>query len=195
MARSTSGSSFAEHGPGAGSGFGELSWHGSAFADRPGPGAHSRFRRRACRKGSPPPLGAEKSALAAEATLAINCSRRNVHSSHVGTPAQLPRQDRRVWPNWQGTPSIRMKIAKATRATLADVARLASVSLGSASRALSVPGELKPPTLARALQGGAARHPAVRSAAQVRDFRMRPFSFDLVPIVGRPPRVTPLAEL
>ena len=45
-----------------------------------------------------------------------------------------------------------MKTTKAARATLADVARLAGVSLGSASRALSVPGELKPATLARVLQ-------------------------------------------
>lgn len=37
---------------------------------------------------------------------------------------------------------------KPTRATLADVARLAGVSLGSASRALSVPGQVKPQTLA-----------------------------------------------
>jgi LacI family transcriptional regulator len=37
---------------------------------------------------------------------------------------------------------------KPTRATLADVARLAGVSLGSASRALSVPDQVKPQTLA-----------------------------------------------
>jgi len=36
---------------------------------------------------------------------------------------------------------------KPTRATLADVARLAGVSLGSASRALSVPDQVKPQTL------------------------------------------------
>ncbi|RKP51882.1 LacI family DNA-binding transcriptional regulator [Pararobbsia silviterrae] len=36
---------------------------------------------------------------------------------------------------------------KAARATLADVARLAGVSLGSASRALSVPDQVKPQTL------------------------------------------------
>ena len=45
-----------------------------------------------------------------------------------------------------------MRTVKAGRATLADVARLAGVSLGSASRALSVPDELKPATLARVLQ-------------------------------------------
>lgn len=37
---------------------------------------------------------------------------------------------------------------KPSRATLADVARLAGVSLGSASRALSVPSQVKPQTLA-----------------------------------------------
>jgi len=40
-------------------------------------------------------------------------------------------------------------MTRISRPTLADVARLAGVSLGSASRALSVPGQVKPATLER----------------------------------------------
>lgn len=51
-----------------------------------------------------------------------------------------------------------------SRATLEDVARLAGVSLGSASRALSVPGEVKPATLER-VQRAVAQLGYVRNGA------------------------------
>lgn len=54
-------------------------------------------------------------------------------------------------------------------ATLADVAKLAGVSLGSASRALSVPGQVKPKTLAKVnmavAQLGYVRNGAARALA------------------------------
>lgn len=58
------------------------------------------------------------------------------------------------------------------RSTLEDVARLAGVSLGSASRALSVPGQVKPATLARVQQAvsqlGYVRNGAARALASRR---------------------------
>ncbi|SFC72243.1 transcriptional regulator, LacI family [Polaromonas sp. OV174] len=52
------------------------------------------------------------------------------------------------------------------RSTLADVARLAGVSLGSASRALSVPNEVKPATLAKVQQAVAQLGYVRNGAAQ-----------------------------
>ena len=52
------------------------------------------------------------------------------------------------------------------RATLADVARLAGVSLGSASRALSVPHEVRPATLERVQQAVAQLGYVRNGAAQ-----------------------------
>jgi LacI family transcriptional regulator len=58
------------------------------------------------------------------------------------------------------------------RSTLADVARLAGVSLGSASRALSVPDQVKPVTLAKVLQAvtllGYVRNGAAQALASRR---------------------------
>jgi len=59
-----------------------------------------------------------------------------------------------------------------TRPTLEDVARLAGVSLGSASRALSVPDQVKPVTLERVLRAvkqlGYVRHGPARALASRR---------------------------
>lgn len=61
---------------------------------------------------------------------------------------------------------------EAGRPTLEDVARLAGVSLGSASRALSVPGQVKPATLDRVMRAveqlGYVRNGAARALASRR---------------------------
>lgn len=63
-------------------------------------------------------------------------------------------------------------MAPATRSTLEDVARLAGVSLGSASRALSVPGQVKPATLERVQRAveqlGYVRHGPAQALASRR---------------------------
>lgn len=63
-------------------------------------------------------------------------------------------------------------MAMRPRPTLEDVARLAGVSLGSASRALSVPGQVKPATLLRVTQAveqlGYVRHGPARALASRR---------------------------
>lgn len=60
----------------------------------------------------------------------------------------------------------------ASRPTLEDVARLAGVSLGSASRALSVPDQVKPATLERVMRAveqlGYVRHGPARALASKR---------------------------
>jgi LacI family transcriptional regulator len=65
-----------------------------------------------------------------------------------------------------------MKPPLSLRPTLADVARLAGVSLGSASRALSVPDQVKPKTLERVNAAvkelGYIRHGAARALASRR---------------------------
>ena len=74
----------------------------------------------------------------------------------------------------------------ARRATLDDVARLAGVSLGSASRALSVPDQLKPATLAKVEQAVAQLGYVRNGAAQALASRRTCTVAAIYPTLGNP---------
>ena len=74
----------------------------------------------------------------------------------------------------------------ACRPTLDDVARLAGVSLGSASRALSVPDQVKPATLAKVLQAVAQLGYVRNGAAQALASRRTCTVAAIYPTLGNP---------
>jgi LacI family transcriptional regulator len=74
----------------------------------------------------------------------------------------------------------------ASRATLQDVARLAGVSLGSASRALSVPGRVKPDTLERVNRAVQQLGYVRNGAAQALALRRTRMVATVYPTLGNP---------